>query len=350
MKQLYRGPQDWRHKPSSSISSSLSSSASLQLSVLSASTDKTSSPLATQQPVVSTLSVGDEDEAIFSPPKLSLPEISPPQRSPKRRERSSTFSAQEEDQHARYTENSRLSKQVFKFNPFQPQQSSFCFLNPSELRLTDKHRRSRGHGYRSEDKEFRRAASLSCIAPANPLSQVQQPLRTEEEERRHKQRQKEEMGEDWKRLMVMIPRDALADTEDFQVKLMDKFMVGKDDKPLDKLKKLPSELKLEKSICRIVQTVSKDGLERNFIIEKLNVKTSDGPKFKKFVDLSKVAKARRCWDEKTQVFVIVLVPKVPEKAVFLKVVPHRKTQDLLGIIEKIINFLTIQDSTLSRSH
>lgn len=190
----------------------------------------------------------------------------------------------------------------------------------------------------------------------SPLSQVQQPLRSaaeEEEERRHRQRKGEGESEEWKKLIFMIPRDCLIGSVDYQIKLMDKFMIGKYDKSLEKLTKLPKDLKLKKSICRIVQVLNKDGsaaTERNFIIEKLSTKNAGQPKFKKIVDLSKVEKAKRCWDEATQVFAIGLIPKSQDEVVFLKVVPQRKTADLLGIIEKMISFLTVQESVLGRAH
>lgn len=190
----------------------------------------------------------------------------------------------------------------------------------------------------------------------SPLSQVQQPLRSAEEERRRGQRRGEGESEEWKKLIFMIPRNSLIGSVDYQIKLMDKFMIGKYDKSLEKLTKLPSDLKLKKSICRIVQVSGKDGggggggTERNFIIEKLSIKSAGQPKFKKIVDLSKVEKAKRCWDEATQMFAIGLIPKSEDEVVFLRVVPQRKTADLLGILEKMISFLDVQESISSRTH
>ena len=154
------------------------------------------------------------------------------------------------------------------------------------------------------------------------------------------------------------------------MKLMDKFLIGKAEMPVEKLKKLPADLEFKRSICRVVQICSKDGQERNFVIEKLHVKENSSsnddnningvngtgggddddddraPRFKKLVDLSKVEKARRCWDEAAQIFAILLVPKDSKKVVFMKVFPHRKTPDFLAILEKMLYFLSVQKSLL----
>lgn len=337
MKQTHNGSQGWRHRSSSSVASTTPPSAAIAVTMpSSSSSEKTSSPLVTQQTVLSTASPGidpSSDDLITSS-KTAYSELTGAQP----RSRDSGPSSQG-------TENSRLSKQGFKFNPFQPQQPSFCFLNLSELKTQDNHRG------RPKDIEFRRTASLSCVPQMDQQSRIQRPLISLEEEkaeeRRRKQRCCEMESEEWRKLILMIPRESLIGSVDCQIKLMDKCMFGKYDKSLEKLTKLPADLKLKKSICRIVQVSGKEkSPERNFVIEKLSTKDAAHPKFKKVVDLNKIEKAKRCWDERTQAFAIGLIPKSDDDVVFLKVVPQRKTADLLVIIEKMIDFLAIQKLAL----
>ena len=361
MSQGYTG-QARKHRPS--ISSTSASSITSGNMLITVTTDKVSSPLVTQQPVLSAPSPCEEDAgaAAAFPPResgVTYSDASTPQRRPKGRERSSTFSVQEDAQPAQYQGNPRLSKLAFRYNPFQPQQSSFCFLNPAEIRPPEQaqQRRSIDQKHRDRKPELRRAASLSLISPLNPLAQLHGT-------------QEKGVDDGWGKLISALPQDALSGNEERQVKLMDKFLIGKAEMPVEKLKKLPAELEFKRSICRVVQICSKDGQERNFVIEKLHVSENSSsssnsssnnnnnnngdngaddrtpPRFKKLVDLSKVEKARRCWDEAAQIFAILLVPKDSKNVVFMKVFPHRKTPDLLAIIEKMLYFLSVQKSLL----